>query len=110
MAHCADLCYKPLMATRTSLNVSLSPELARYVRTCVQSGDYLTASEVVRESLRLLRQHHEENRVVVEQVRERVENAYRASLEQEIVDGDLVLQRAREQLEARREAQAPAPG
>ncbi len=98
------------MATRTSLNVSLSPELAGYVRSCVESGNYLTASEVVRESLRLLQQQHAEGRLVIEEVRERVEAAYRASLEDEIVDSDVVLQRVRLSLEARRETQTLPPG
>ena len=38
------------------MNVSLTPELEQYIRTKVDSGRYLTASEVVREALRLLEQ------------------------------------------------------
>ncbi len=38
----------------TTLNVSLSPELARYVRAKVENGLYASAAEVVREALRLL--------------------------------------------------------
>lgn len=36
------------------MNVSLTPELECLVQTKVQSGRYLSASEVVREALRLL--------------------------------------------------------
>ena len=36
------------------MNVSLTPELEQYIRTKVDSGRYLSASEVVREALRLL--------------------------------------------------------
>ena len=36
------------------MNVSLTPELERFVNEKVQSGLYQTASEVVREALRLL--------------------------------------------------------
>lgn len=39
-----------------SMNVSLTPELEQYIRTKVDSGRYLSASEVVREALRLLEQ------------------------------------------------------
>jgi antitoxin ParD1/3/4 len=39
------------------MNVSLTAELERYVTRKVASGMYQTASEVVRESLRLLREH-----------------------------------------------------
>ena len=42
------------MATRQPLNVSLTPELAGYVRAQVASGHYGSASEVVRAALRLL--------------------------------------------------------
>jgi antitoxin ParD1/3/4 len=36
------------------MNVSLTPELERFVQEKVESGLYQTASEVVREALRLL--------------------------------------------------------
>ena len=38
------------------MNVSLTPELEQYIRTKVDSGRYLSASEVMREALRLLEQ------------------------------------------------------
>lgn len=41
---------------RTSLHVSLTPELERFVTARVKSGRYQTASEVVRAALRLLEQ------------------------------------------------------
>lgn len=42
------------MAGRTTLNVSLTPDLSRFVEDRLRSGRYQTASEVVREALRLL--------------------------------------------------------
>jgi antitoxin ParD1/3/4 len=42
------------MAIRVSKNVSLTPELRAFVDRKVASGQYQTASEVVREALRLL--------------------------------------------------------
>ncbi len=41
------------------MNVSLTPELERYVNGKVQSGMYQSASEVVREGLRLLKEREE---------------------------------------------------
>jgi putative addiction module CopG family antidote len=38
------------------MNVSLTPELEQFVMKKVETGMYQTASEVVRESLRLLRE------------------------------------------------------
>ena len=39
------------------MNVSLTPELEDFVSAKVQSGRYNSASEVVREALRLLEEH-----------------------------------------------------
>lgn len=36
------------------MNVSLTPELERFVQGKVKSGRYLSASEVIREALRLM--------------------------------------------------------
>lgn len=41
------------------MNVSLTPELEKYVESKVRSGMYQTASEVVREGLRLLKEREE---------------------------------------------------
>jgi antitoxin ParD1/3/4 len=39
------------------MNVSLTPELEKFVSAKVESGRYKSASEVVREALRLLEEH-----------------------------------------------------
>ncbi len=39
------------------MNVSLTPELEQFISTKVESGRYNSASEVVREALRLLEEH-----------------------------------------------------
>ena len=44
------------------MNVSLTPELEALVNDKVRSGLYQTASEVVREALRLLKQRDDEAR------------------------------------------------
>ena len=43
-----------------TMNVSLPSELAAFVEDEVASGDYSTASEVVRDALRLLRREREQ--------------------------------------------------
>jgi antitoxin ParD1/3/4 len=42
-----------------SMNVSLTPELEKFVANKVDSGRYTSASEVVREALRLLEEHEQ---------------------------------------------------
>ena len=42
------------------MNVSLTPELEKFVGAKVKSGRYNSASEVVREALRLLEEHDRE--------------------------------------------------
>jgi antitoxin ParD1/3/4 len=41
------------------MNISLTPELEKYVSSKVESGMYHTASEVIREGLRLLKEKEE---------------------------------------------------
>lgn len=49
-----------LMTTRKTMNVSLTPELERFVAEKVASGRYRSASEVVRAALRLLEREEKE--------------------------------------------------
>ena len=44
------------------MNVSLTPQLEALVQKKVKAGTYQTASEVIREGLRLLQQRDEEHR------------------------------------------------
>jgi len=46
-----------ITASIIGMNVSLTPDLERFVSTKVKSGRYNSASEVVREALRLLEEH-----------------------------------------------------
>jgi len=50
---CYTLLYKTPMR-KSNMNISLTPELEQFVNTKVNSGMYTSASEVIRESLRLL--------------------------------------------------------
>ena len=55
------------------MNVSLTPELERLVDDKVKSGMYQTASEVVRESLRLLQERDEQRARRLEQLRAEIQ-------------------------------------
>ena len=54
------------------MNVSLTPELERLVHEKVESGLYNSASEVVREALRLLRERDELQRMRLEELRREI--------------------------------------
>jgi antitoxin ParD1/3/4 len=64
-----------LVGTRRNdaMNVSLTPELERYVTTKVESGLYQTASEVVREGLRLLKEKEELHLTKLEGLRREIQ-------------------------------------
>lgn len=94
-----------------SLNVSLPPELENRVRQHVESGLYSSASEVIREALRLFETYHD------------VQAANLASLKADIAQGvadvsagrvrelnmNEIKQRGRAELNARRSTTHKAP-
>jgi antitoxin ParD1/3/4 len=51
------------------MNVSLTPELEKLVQEKVKSGRYLSASEVVREALRLLQEQDQLRELRLEELR-----------------------------------------
>jgi antitoxin ParD1/3/4 len=79
------------MAVRTSLNVSLTPELEQFVQDRVKSGRYQTASEVVREGLRLLEQQEREREAAVEALKGKLQRAAAQEQRGEVVDGEAFL-------------------
>jgi antitoxin ParD1/3/4 len=56
-----------------TMNVSLTPELEQYVSKKVESGLYQTASEVIREGLRLLREKEELHQRKLEELRHEIQ-------------------------------------
>lgn len=60
------------MARRT-LNVSLTPQLEEFISSRVSSGRYLSASEVVRDGLRLLEQRENLREEALDRVRKKIE-------------------------------------
>lgn len=65
------------------MNVSLTPELEKFIAGKVESGLYNNASEVVREGLRLLKEHDE----VRLKWREQIERGWLQAQSGELVDG-----------------------
>ena len=52
-----------------TLNINLTPQLEKLVRQKVESGRYNSASEVVREALRLMETHNELHALQLERLR-----------------------------------------
>ena len=57
------------MATRPTVNGSLTPELSAFLQSRVSSGRYQTTSEVVREALRLLERQEQERDQAFQQLK-----------------------------------------
>ncbi len=76
------------------MNVSLTPELEKFVDGKVESGLYNNASEVIREGLRLLKEHDE----IRMKWREQIERGWLQSQRGELVDGDEAFQKADERI------------
>ena len=58
------------------MNVSLTPELEQLVTQKVESGRYTSASEVIREALRLLEEHDQLKQQRLAQVREKIDRGW----------------------------------
>ena len=82
------------------MNVNLTPELEQLVRKKLKSGRYNSASEVVREALRLLEQRDQMFRLRKDQIRNQIEEGWRSAKRGELIDGDEVFDRIDAELEA----------
>ena len=88
------------------MNVSVGKEFEQFVREKVESGNYASASEVVRDGLRLLR----EKEKLFEARLEAFRNEIQVGLDQldrgEGLDSEIVMAELRAKLDAMREAQS----
>jgi antitoxin ParD1/3/4 len=83
------------------MNVSLTPELEKFVQKKVASGMYQTASEVVREGLRRLDDESKRRRAQIKRLREKIAKSVAQADAGLLVDGDEVL-RGLAQMRAKR--------
>jgi len=73
------------------MNVSLTPELEQLVHLKVQTGRYTSASEVVREALRLMEQRDQAQALHRDEIRKRIAAGMASLRAGEGVDGDAFL-------------------
>lgn len=92
------------MPVRVSLNVSLTPELEQFVESRVASGRYQTASEVIREGLRLLEEREHTREAALKELRAQLRRGIEQADRGDLIDGDTVFEEIR-QLSARRRAE-----
>lgn len=73
-----------------TMNVSPTAEMARFVESVVASGDYVSASEVVRDALRMLRHDRQVEgaklRILREEVGKGIEGADRGEFSDRTID------------------------
>jgi antitoxin ParD1/3/4 len=96
------------MATRKTVNISLTPELGAFLQSKVKSGRYQTTSEVVREALRLLERHERDRQEALQELKAKLERGAKQAARGELLDGDEVFEELRELINERRRAKKKA--
>ena len=78
------------------MNISLTPHFERLVHSKISSGRFQSASEVVREGLRLLEERDEDRRKTLSEVREKLAIGYAQLQRGEGIDGESVFEEIRQ--------------
>jgi antitoxin ParD1/3/4 len=86
------------------MNVSLTPELERFVEQKVASGLYHTASEVIRDGLRLLEERDALRQARLDEVRLAIQHGNDQLARGEGLPGEAVFDNIRKKSHARRQA------
>jgi antitoxin ParD1/3/4 len=93
--------YSSSMATRTTVNISLTPELGAFLQSRVKSGRYQTTSEVVREALRLLERQERDRAQAFQELKANLARGAAQAARGELLDGDEVFEELRELIQQR---------
>ncbi len=86
------------------MNVSLTPQLERFIENQVDSGRYQTASEVFRDGLRLLQEREAQRNAALAEVRRKVGEGLAAAKRGQLIDGESVFREIKELSRKRRKA------
>ena len=70
------------------MNVHLTPELEQLVQNKVKTGRYNSASEVVREALRLLEEHDQNRQMRLQEIRRKIQEGWDSLGRGEGMDGE----------------------
>ena len=85
------------------MNISLTPELEKFVQGKVATGRYHSASEVIREGLRLLEEQEQLREVKLTALREEIQKGLASGSS---IPGEKVFQELREKARERKKAHA----
>ena len=83
------------------MNVSVGPEFEEFVRSRVESGDYASDSEVVRDGLRLLREKEQLFEARLKSIRGEIQKGVDQIERGEVRDGETVMAELRAKLLSR---------
>ena len=81
------------------MNVSLTPQLEKLVTDKVGSGRYNSASEVIREALRLLQERDEVREVQLQELRKKIAEGLESLERGDWVDGEAFFEHLRQREE-----------
>jgi len=83
------------------MNISLTPELERFVRQRLASGMYTSASEIVREGLRLLAEQEKFKVARLRELRGKIEEGWASAERGELIAGERVFTGIKKGLEGK---------
>jgi antitoxin ParD1/3/4 len=84
------------------MSVSLTPELEQFIHEKVKSGRYLSASEVVREGLRLLEERERLYQTKLAKLQQEIAIGIEQSDQGEVFDGEVVIQELLDEIQRAR--------
>src|SRR5258706_8950337 len=94
------------MASRTTVNISITPQLDNFLHSRVKSGQYQTTSEVVREAIRLLQNQVLEREQSLRQLKTKLKRGASQAERGNLLNGDEVFLELSEMIAERRRAKS----
>ena len=97
------------MTARTTVNISITPELGAFLQGRVATGRYQTTSEVVREALRLLEREEQGRAQALENLKAKLNRGAKEAQRGELCDGDEVFAELKSMIANRPGKLSPPP-
>jgi antitoxin ParD1/3/4 len=88
------------------MNISLTPELEKFVQEQVSGGMYYSASEVVRQGLRMLKEQESLKSMRLEELKKEIDIGITQADQERFVDGETTFNNIKEKSRQRRQSQA----